>query len=111
MPNAKADYKFVPTVVFSHPVIGTIGYTEEAARKEFGDKIKVYNSTFVNLWYGPYYKGEQKGEKPNEKKPVTKYKLICLGDEEKVIGLHAIGTYPVADYRTDIKVMPPRMVA
>ena len=34
MPLARADYTFVPTVVFSHPVIGTIGYTEAEAKKE-----------------------------------------------------------------------------
>lgn len=28
MPEAKADYHTVPTVVFSHPTIGTVGYTE-----------------------------------------------------------------------------------
>lgn len=58
MPNAKADYTFVPTVVFSHPVIGTVGYTEEEAKKVFGaENLKIYNSTFYNLWYSTFYKG------------------------------------------------------
>jgi glutathione reductase (NADPH) len=86
MPTAKADYSNVPTVVFSHPVIGTIGLSEEAARKEYsGQKIKVYNSTFVNLWYGTYFKGG-----PGNK-PMSKYKLVCVGDDERVVGLHCIG--------------------
>ena len=52
MPNAKADYTNVPTVVFSHPVIGTIGLTEEEAKEQYGaEKLKIYNSSFVNLWY------------------------------------------------------------
>jgi glutathione reductase (NADPH) len=76
----------VPTVVFSHPVIGTIGMTEEEARAKYGnDNIKVYNSTFVNLWYGPFYGGGV-GDKPQ-----TKYKLVCLLPTERVIGLHCIG--------------------
>lgn len=55
-PGAKADYNNVPTVVFSHPPIGTVGLTEQEARAKYGDdKIKVYNSSFVNLWYGSYY--------------------------------------------------------
>lgn len=72
-------------MVFSHPVIGTIGLTEEEARKRYGDDIKVYTSTFVNLYYGSFFGGEA-GDKP-----LTKYKLVCLGPSEKVVGLHAIG--------------------
>lgn len=76
----------MPTVVFSHPVIGTIGYTEDQAKAKYGEaNIKVYNSSFVNLWYGPYYKGGV-GDKP-----ITKYKLIVAGPEERVVGLHCIG--------------------
>jgi glutathione reductase (NADPH) len=49
MPDAKADYDSVPTV-------GTVGLTEEEATQKYGkDNIKVYTSTFVNLWYGPFY--------------------------------------------------------
>merc|ERR1712000_442706 len=86
IPDAKADYDMVPTVVFSHPTIGTIGLTEKQAREKYNeDDLKVYTSTFVNLHYGTYLKGEG-GEKP-----LSKYKVICLGKEEKVIGLHMIG--------------------
>jgi len=85
MTDAKADYSNVPTVVFSHPTIGTIGLTEEEARKEYGDdRIKVYKSVFTNLFYGPY-------QVAPEDKPKTAMKLVCLDDEEKVIGLHSIG--------------------
>jgi glutathione reductase (NADPH) len=38
MPDAKADYEGVPTVVFSHPVIGTIGLTEKQAREKYKDE-------------------------------------------------------------------------
>ncbi|KAJ1451894.1 hypothetical protein M885DRAFT_528486 [Pelagophyceae sp. CCMP2097] len=83
--TAKADYSLVPTVVFSHPTIGVIGLTEAEARAKHGDEdIKVYQSTFVNLWYGPM---------PIEPstKPKTAMKIVCLGKEEKVVGLHIIG--------------------
>jgi hypothetical protein len=45
----------------------------------------VYNSSFVNLYYGSFFEG-QVGDKP-----VSKYKLICAGPEEKVVGIHLIG--------------------
>ena len=77
----------MPTVVFSHPVIGTIGYSEEEARKTFSD-VKVYTSNFVNLWYGTYFEGGV-GDKP-----MTRYKLVCEGPTERVVGLHCIGTLP-----------------
>lgn len=83
--KSKADYDLVPTVVFSHPTIGTIGLTEAEAREKFGDEaIKVYTSTFVNLFYGPWQMDP--GDKPK-----TAMKLVCLGPEEKVVGLHTVG--------------------
>merc|ERR1712157_440470 len=52
--NGKADYDDVPTVVFSHPPIGTVGLTEKQAVEKYGEQnVKVWTSTFVNLWYGP----------------------------------------------------------
>ena len=86
MPTAKADYTNVPTVVFSHPPIGTVGLTEAEAVAKYGqDRLKVYTSSFVNLWYGQFFQGG-----PGDK-PVTKYKLICEGPQEKVVGIHLIG--------------------
>jgi glutathione reductase (NADPH) len=76
----------VPTVVFSHPTIGTCGYTEKEAIAKFGqENIKVYNSSFVNLYYGSFYNGGV-GEKP-----MSRFKLVCHLPEERVIGLHCFG--------------------
>eukprot|EP00598_Pedospumella_elongata_P004334 CAMPEP_0184978238 /NCGR_PEP_ID=MMETSP1098-20130426/8809_1 /TAXON_ID=89044 /ORGANISM="Spumella elongata, Strain CCAP 955/1" /LENGTH=479 /DNA_ID=CAMNT_0027501355 /DNA_START=77 /DNA_END=1516 /DNA_ORIENTATION=+ len=86
MPDAHVDYDTVPTVVFSHPPIGVCGLTEDQAIAKYGaDNIKVYNSGFVNLWYGSYYEGLV-GDKP-----ISKYKLITSGADEKVVGIHLIG--------------------
>ena len=42
--GVKADYTNVPTVVFSHPPLGTVGLTEDQARQAYGDNdIKVGN--------------------------------------------------------------------
>lgn len=77
----KMDYSLIPTVVFSHPPIGTIGLTEEEAKAEYGeDNVKVYNSSFAAM-YTAVTKNRQ----------LTRMKLICAGDNEKVVGLHGIG--------------------
>lgn len=79
--DAKLDYNLVPSVVFAHPEVGNIGYTEEAAEKKFGkDNLKVYKSSFTAMYYAML-----------EHKAPTKYKIICAGPEEKVVGLHIIG--------------------
>lgn len=79
-PDSKLDYDNIPTVVFSHPPIGTVGLTEMEARERYGDGIKVYQSRFINMRYAV-----------SGHKPPTVVKLITLGPEEKVIGCHVIG--------------------
>ncbi|TMP38757.1 glutathione-disulfide reductase [Pseudoalteromonas rubra] len=81
MPNAKMDYNLVPTVVFSHPPIGTIGLTEPEAIAQYGeDNIKVYTSTFAAM-----YTAVTQHRQP------CKMKLVCAGEDEKIVGLHGIG--------------------
>ena len=83
--DAKVSYENVPTVVFSHPPIGTVGLTERQATERYGaDNVHVYCSTFSNLYYGPW-------EVPPEDKPKTAMKLVCAGTTDLVVGLHAIG--------------------
>jgi len=83
--DVKADYENVPTVVFSHPCIGTCGLTEQQAREKFGEEdLKIYNSTFTNLYYGQWQID------PNDK-PKTYMKLICQGPNELVVGIHILG--------------------
>ena len=70
-------------MVFSHPPIGTIGYTEPEAIAKYGaNNIKMYTSKFVNLFYSMC--------EPEEKQK-TAMKLICVGEEEVVVGLHVAG--------------------
>jgi glutathione reductase (NADPH) len=83
--DAKVSYDLVPTVVFSHPTIGTIGLSEEEAKEKYGEEnVKVYRSKFANLYYGPW-------QVEPEDKPKTAMKLICAGENELVVGLHVIG--------------------
>lgn len=81
--NLKLDYNNVPSVVFSHPEVGSIGLTEPQAIEKYGkDNIKVYKTSFTAMYYA-MMEPEQKGP--------TNYKLIVAGPEEKVIGLHIMG--------------------
>jgi len=81
----KTSYENVPTVVFSHPPIGTIGLTEPQAIAKYGeDNLKIYKSTFVNLFYSMF------NMEPSEK-PKTFMKVICAGTTEQVVGLHIVG--------------------
>lgn len=78
--NAKLDYDLIPSVVFSHPPIGTVGLSEEQARELHGDDVKIYQSRFINMYYAP-----------TEHKPPTVVKLVTTGAKEKVVGCHIIG--------------------
>lgn len=83
---AKADYDSVPTVIFAHPTIGTVGLSEDAAVQKYGrDNVHTFKSTFVNLYYGTFFEG---GVGP---KPTSLHKMVCVGPELKVVGLHCIG--------------------
>lgn len=81
MPDAKMDYNLIPTVVFSHPPIGTMGLTEPEAVTQYGaDKVKVYSSTFTSMYTAV-----------TAHRQACKMKLVCAGDNEVVVGIHGIG--------------------
>ncbi|QEH44649.1 glutathione-disulfide reductase [Aggregatibacter actinomycetemcomitans] len=80
-PNEYLDYNLVPTVVFSHPPIGTVGLTEPQAIEQYGaENVKVYKSGFT-----PMYSAVTQHRQP------CRMKLVCAGKEEKIVGLHGIG--------------------
>jgi glutathione reductase (NADPH) len=74
------DYANIPTVIFSHPPIGTVGLTEPQAREKYGDDVRIYTSGFTSLYYGV-----------NEHKPRSEMKLVTVGSDERVVGCHMIG--------------------
>lgn len=80
-PNEHLDYSLIPTVVFTHPPIGTIGLTEKQAIEEYGEKnLKIYYSSFAAMYTAV-----------TQHRQLCKMKLICAGKEEKIVGLHGIG--------------------
>ncbi|KAF5137382.1 Glutathione reductase [Metarhizium anisopliae] len=79
----KLDYSNIPSVVFAHPEVGSIGLSEPQAIEKYGkDNIKVYKTGFTAMYYAMM--------EPEHKGP-TNYKLIVTGPEERVVGLHIMG--------------------
>ncbi|HEK1797288.1 TPA: glutathione-disulfide reductase [Proteus mirabilis] len=80
-PNEHLDYTNIPTVVFSHPAIGTVGLTEPQAIEQYGaEQVKVYKSSFTAM-----YSAVTRHRQP------CRMKLVCVGAEEKIVGIHGIG--------------------
>ncbi|CEP00678.1 unnamed protein product (mitochondrion) [Plasmodiophora brassicae] len=82
--DSHLDYTNVPTVVFNHPPIGTVGITEDEARAKASAEhpVKVYSTAFPNMFYSMCER---------EHKPQTAMKIVCLGKDERVVGVHMIG--------------------
>ncbi len=79
--DSKADYRNIPSVVFSHPPIGTIGLSEAEARRQHGsEQVTVYKASFTPMRYALSDHGV-----------TTAMKLVCAGEREQVVGIHMIG--------------------
>ncbi len=82
--DAKLDYTNIPSVVFAHPEVGSIGMTEPEAVEKFGkESIKVYKTSFTAMYYAMM---EAKDKAP------TSYKVICQGEDERIVGMHILGS-------------------
>lgn len=80
-PDEHLDYSNIPTVVFSHPPIGTVGLTEEQAKEQHGEEnVKVYKSAFTAM-----YTAVTQHRQP------CRMKLVCVGKDERIVGIHGIG--------------------
>ena len=80
MPDAKLDYANVPTVVFSHPPLGAVGLSEEAARAVHGEDVAIYRVRFRPM-FSALTGGDER----------TFMKLVCVGADERVVGIHVVG--------------------
>ena len=78
--NRRLDYGMIPTVVFTHPPIGTVGLTESEARAAYGDSVRVYVADFTPMYHAM-----------TTRKSHTDMKLVCVGAEQKIVGCHVIG--------------------
>jgi glutathione reductase (NADPH) len=80
-PTRHLDYSMIPTVVFTHPPIGTVGASEAEARARHGDGVKVYVADFTPMYHAL-----------TGRKTHTDMKLVCVGEEQRIVGCHIIGT-------------------
>lgn len=80
MADRRLDYENIPTVMFSHPAIGTVGLTEEQARATHGEAVKIYQTRFTPMSHAF-----------TKHKVATAMKLVCVGPQEKIVGIHMIG--------------------
>jgi glutathione reductase (NADPH) len=78
-PQARVDYDNIPSVVFAHPTVATVGLTEVQARAAH-DRVTVYQTDFTPMRYAL-----------SDHSVTTAMKLVCAGEEQKVVGIHLIG--------------------
>jgi glutathione reductase (NADPH) len=78
--DRRLDYDMIPTVVFTHPPIGTVGASEAEARAQYGDAVKVYVADFTPMYHAM-----------TARKTHTDMKLVCVGPEQRIVGCHIIG--------------------
>jgi glutathione reductase (NADPH) len=79
--DSRLEYSMIPTVVFTHPPIGTVGASEAEARAQYGDAVKVYVADFTPMYHAL-----------TTRKTRTDMKLVCVGPELRIVGCHVIGT-------------------
>jgi len=77
--DRKVDYDNIPSVVFTHPPVSSAGLTERQARR-LGEELKIYETSFTPMRYALNAHGS-----------TTAMKLICAGEQERVVGIHLIG--------------------
>ncbi|XP_012363796.2 glutathione reductase, mitochondrial isoform X2 [Nomascus leucogenys] len=79
--DSKLDYNNIPTVVFSHPPIGTVGLTEDEAIHKYGkENVKTYSTSFTPMYHAV-----------TKRKTKCVMKMVCANKEEKVVGIHMQG--------------------
>ena len=79
-PDRHLDYRLIPTVVFSHPPVGTVGLSEAEARAAHGDGVEVFRHDFMPLYHGITARRRR-----------AEVKLVTAGRERRIVGLHAVG--------------------
>ncbi len=82
--DRRFEYSNIATVIFSHPPIGSVGMSEEEARMEHGEAVKIYQTRFTSMYHAF-----------TQRKVQTAMKLVTVGAAEKIVGCHILG--PGAD--------------
>lgn len=78
-PESRVDYDNIPSVVFAHPPVATVGLTEDQARAR-DEEVTVYQTEFTPMRHALTDHGVK-----------TAMKLVCVGNEQRVAGIHLVG--------------------
>ena len=78
--DARLDYDDIPTVLFSHPPLGTVGLTAERARELHGNDVHEYRADFRDMLHAL-------ADMPQR----SLFKLVCVGPQRRVVGIHLLG--------------------
>lgn len=89
------DYGTIPTAVFSHPEIGTVGLREEEAAEKF-DRLKVYRANFRPMKYTL-----------TDRDTRMLMKILVDADTDRVVGVHVLG--PDAGEMAQLLAIPMKM--
>ncbi len=79
-PDAHLDYDNIASVVFSHPPVGSVGLSEERARSKYGEAVCVHSTAFTQMLMSLAGRETR-----------TLMKLVCVGEDERIVGIHGIG--------------------
>jgi glutathione reductase (NADPH) len=79
-PERRLEYSMIPTVVFTHPPIGTVGASEAEARALYANDVRVYVADFTPMYHAL-----------TTRKSHTDMKLVCAGPDQRIVGCHIIG--------------------
>jgi glutathione reductase (NADPH) len=79
-PDARLEHKHIASVVFAEPPLAMVGMTEEQARALHGTDVRIYRTRFSPMqWAVAKHPGQ------------TMMKLVCVGADELVVGIHVLG--------------------
>jgi pyruvate/2-oxoglutarate dehydrogenase complex dihydrolipoamide dehydrogenase (E3) component len=81
-PDSKVDCDKVPGVVFAHPLVATVGLTEEQAWEK-NEKVTIYKTELTPMRHALSTRGVS-----------TAMKLVCTGEEQRVVGIHLTASTP-----------------
>ena len=73
------NHRFIPSAVFSHPPVATVGFSEKDAAVHYG-QLDVYRSVFTPMKHTLSGRQEK-----------TMMKLLVQASSDKVVGLHVVG--------------------
>jgi glutathione reductase (NADPH) len=73
------DYELIPTAVFTHPGVATVGLSEARSRERYG-AVRIYRSEFRTLRHALSGSTER-----------TLMKLVVDATSDRVVGLHMVG--------------------